>query len=145
MFKNLLLPTDGTILSERAVLVGMELARSLGARVSGLHVIPPFQMLTYQAAMLEDTRAAYAHDSLAYAGRYLDFVAKAAAERAVPCETLTESRDDIYQAIIDIAQARACDLIVMASHGRGGIAGLLMGSQTQHVLTHSHIPVLVCR
>ena len=145
MFRNLLLPTDGTVLSERAVLVGVELARSLGARVSGLHVIPPFQMLTYQAGMLEDTRAAYAHDSLDYAGRYLDFVAKAAAERAVPCKTLTESRDDIYQAIIDIAQARACDLIVMASHGRGGIAGLLMGSQTQHVLTHARIPVLVCR
>ena len=69
MFKNLLLPTDGTVLSERAVLVGVELARLLGGRVSGLHVIPPFQMLTYQAAMLEDTRAAYAHDSLAYAGR----------------------------------------------------------------------------
>ena len=145
MFKHLLLPTDGTVLSERAVLVGVELALSLGARVSGLHVIAPFQMLTYQAEMLEETRVVYERDSLSHAARYLDFVAKTAAERAVACETLTESRDDIYQAIIDIAQARACDLIVMASHGRRGIAGLLVGSQTQHVLTHSRIPVLVCR
>ena len=145
MFKNLLLPTDGTMLSERAVLVGVDLARSLGARVCGLHVIPPFQMLTYQTGMLEETRATYERSSLLHASRFLDFIAKAAAEHAVACETLAESRDDIYQTIIDIARARACDLIVMASHGRRGIAGLLMGSQTQHVLTHSHIPVLVCR
>lgn len=96
-------------------------------------------------AETRETRVVYERDSLSHAGRYLDFVAKTAAERAVTCETLTESRDDIYQAIIDIAQARACDLIVMASHGRRGIAGLLVGSQTQHVLTHSRIPVLVCR
>lgn len=145
MFKHLLLPTDGTLFSERAVLVGVELARSLGARVIALHVTAPFQMLTYQTEMLEDSRAMYERDRLAHAERYLDFIAKAAAERAVACEALTESRDDIYQAIIDIAQARACDLIVMASHGRRGIVGLLVGSQTQHVLTHSHIPVLVCR
>ena len=144
MFKHLLLPTDGTILSERAVHVGIELARSLGARVTALHVIAPFQMLTYQTGMLEETRTVYERDSLAHAGRYLDFVAKTAAESAVACETMTESRDDIYQSIIDVARARACDLIVMASHGRRGIAGLLMGSQTQHVLTHSHTPVLVC-
>ena len=145
MFKHLLLPTDGTILSERAVLVGVDLARSLGARVSGLHVVQPFQMLTYQAEMLEETEAVYERVSLAHARRYLHFVAKAAAAREVACGTVTESRDEIYQAIIDSAQARACDLIVMASHGRRGIAGLLMGSQTQHVLTHSRIPVLVCR
>ncbi len=145
MFKSLLLPTDGTILSERAVFLGVELARSLGARVVGLHVLAPFQMLTYQTGMLEDTRAVYKRDSLSRAGRYLDFVVKTAAEHGVASETLTESRDDIFQAIIDVAQARACDLIVMASHGRRGIAGLLMGSQTQHVLTHTQLPVLVCR
>jgi nucleotide-binding universal stress UspA family protein len=145
MFKHLLLPTDGTILSERAVRTGIELAHSLGARITALHVIAPFQMLTYQTEMLEETRAVYERDSLAHARRYLDFVAKAAAEHAVACETLTETRDDTYQVIIEIAQGRACDLIVMASHGRRGIAGLLMGSQTQHVLTHASVPVLVCR
>lgn len=145
MFKHLLLPTDGTILSERAVLVGIELARTLGARVSALHVSVPFQILTYQPEMLEDSRASYERDRLVHAGRYLDFVAKAAVERDVACETLMETRDDIYQAILDTAKARVCDLIVMASHGRRGIVGLLLGSQTQHVLTHSPIPVLVCR
>jgi nucleotide-binding universal stress UspA family protein len=145
MFKKLLLPTDGTLLSERAVLVGVELARSLGGRVVGLHVAAPFQILTYQTEMLEDSRGLYERDSLSRAGRYLDFVLRTAAEHGVPCETLTESRDDVFRAIIDVAQARACELIVMASHGRRGIAGLLLGSQTQHVLTHSHLPVLVCR
>jgi nucleotide-binding universal stress UspA family protein len=88
-------------------------------------VIPRFRLMTYRSGMLEQT--------------------KAAAESGVACETLTEGRDDVYRSIIGVAGARACDLIVMASHGRRGIAGLLMGSQTQHVLTHGHTPVLVWR
>ncbi len=145
MFTHLLLPTDGSTLSENAVRKGIALARALGARVTGLHVSPRFQVLTYRTDMLEETRAEYERDSKVHADRYLAFISMAAAESKVPCETLSESRDDVHQSIIDAARKRGCDLIVMASHGRRGIAGVLLGSETQRVLTHTDIPVLVCR
>ena len=93
--------------------------------------------------MLEETRAEYERDSEVHAERYLAFITKAAAHSRVPCETLRERSDDVFQSIIDVARKRACDLIVMASHGRRGIGGLLLGSETQRVLTHSGLPVLV--
>ena len=145
MFKHLLLPTDGSPLSENAVLKGIQLARDLGARVTGVHVSPRFQVLTYRPDMLEDTRDEYERDCQAHAERYLAFISKAAAESGVPCQTLRERSDDVFQSIIDVARTCTCDLIVMASHGRRGIAGLLLGSETHHVLTHSAIPVLVWR
>jgi nucleotide-binding universal stress UspA family protein len=145
MFKHMLLPTDGSAISESAVRTGVDLARSLGARVTGLHVIPPFHVLTSQVAMLEDARAEYERESMALAIRHLEFIVRTAASHAVACDTLTESGGDVYQSILDVARTRGCDLIVMASHGRRGIAGILIGSQTQHVLTHARVPVLVCR
>ena len=145
MFKHLLLPTDGSPLSEGAVRKGIALARVLGAQITGLHVSPRFQVLTYRTDMLEETRAEDLRDSKAHADRYLEFIRTAAAAAQVPCETLCESRDDVHQSIIDVARTRGCDLIVMASHGRRGIAGVLLGSETQRVLTQSSIPVLVCR
>jgi nucleotide-binding universal stress UspA family protein len=145
MFKHILIPTDGSPLSERAVLKGIELAAEQGARVTGIHVSPQFHILTYRPDMLEDTRNAYAQDSEAHAKHYLDFVSKTAAESNVPCETVREISDEPFQAIIDAARARRCDLIVMASHGRRGISGFLLGSETHRVLTHSGIPVLVWR
>ena len=145
MFKHLLLPTDGSPLSENAVLKGIQLARDLGARVTGVHVSPRFHVLTYRPDMLEETRDEYERDCLAHAERYLTFVSKAAAESGVPCQTLRERSDDVSQSLIDVARTCTCDLIVMASHGRRGVAGLLLGSETHHVLTHSGIPVLVWR
>jgi nucleotide-binding universal stress UspA family protein len=145
MFKHLLLPTDGSPLSEKGVRVGVALARALGARVMGLYVSPRFQVLTYRPNMLEEARDTYERDAKTHADRYLAFISMAAADGKVPCETLSEIRDDVHQSIIDVARARGCDLIVMASHGRHGIAGMLLGSETQRVLTHSNIPVLVCR
>ena len=145
MFKHLLLPTDGSPLSKNGVRLGVALARELGARVTGLYVSPRFQVLTYRPNMLEEARAEYERDAKIHADRHLAFISMAAAESNVPCETLSEIRDDVHQSIIDVARARVCDLIVMASHGRHGIAGMLLGSETQRVLTHSNIPVLVCR
>lgn len=145
MFKHLLLPTDGSPLSENSVLKGIQLARDLGAHVTGAHVSPRFHVLSYRTDMLEETRGEYERDSKVYAERYLAFIGNAAAESGVPCETLRESSDNVFQSIIDVARARVCDLIVMASHGRHGIGGLLLGSETQRVLTHSGIPVLVWR
>mgnify|MGYP001551849090 FL=1 len=145
MFKHLLLPTDGSPLSENGVRLGVALARALGARVTGLFVSPRFQVLTYRPNMLEEARAEYERDAKTRADRHLALVSMAAAESKVSCETLAAIRDDVHQSIIDVARARGCDLIVMASRGRHGIAGVLLGSETQRVLTHSNIPVLVCR
>ena len=145
MFKHLLLPTDGTPLSESSVLKGIQLARDLGARVTGLHVSPRFHIVTYRTHMLEETRADYERDSRVHAEQYLAFISKAAAESKVPCEPRREVSDDVSQTIIDIAHGSACDLIVMASHGRRGVVGVLLASETQRVLTHAGIPVLVWR
>ena len=128
MFKHLLLPTDGSPLSESAIAKGIQLARSLGARVTGIHVSPKFHVLTYRTHMLEDTQAQYETDSKVHAERYLALIGKAAADSGVACETLRENSDDVSQTIIDVAKARGCDLISMASHGRRGMSGLLIGS-----------------
>jgi len=145
MFKHVLIPTDGSPLSERAVLKGIELAAEQGARVTGVHVSPQFHILTYRPDMLEETRDTYAGDSEAHAKLYLDFISRTAAESKVPCETVRQISDEPFQAIIDTARQQGCDLIGMASHGRRGISGVLIGSETNRVLTHSGIPVLVWR
>ena len=145
MFKHLLVPTDGSPLSESGALKGIKLAHALGARVTALHVSPRFHVMTYRTEMLEDSRDEYERDSLLHAERYLDFVAKAAAQAGVACDTVRQVGDDVYQSIIDVARDKGCDAISMASHGRRGAAGVLLGSQTQHVLTHSVIPVVVWR
>jgi len=145
MFTSLLLPTDGSELSERAVLAGIDLARESGAAVIGLHVTPPFHMLTYRADMLEDTAQQFAERSERQARRILDSVAEAAGAAGVRCSTEHIVADAPYEAIIEAARRNVCDLIVMAAHGRRGLKGLLLGSETQKVLVHSSIPVLVFR
>lgn len=145
MFKNILLPTDGSALSERAVAAGVALAQQVGARVVGLTVIAPFHTLTLDADMLEDTEERYRSAARARADQALAVVANAARAAGVPCLSESTSADDPYQAIVDTATAQGCDLIVMASHGRRGIRGALLGSETQKVLVHSTIPVLVYR
>jgi nucleotide-binding universal stress UspA family protein len=145
MYKHVLLPTDGSTLSERAVIQGIELARQFGARVTALHVSPRFHVLTYRTDMLEDTRTEFEEDSKAHAERHLGFVSATAAKSQVPCRTVRVQSDDVAQAILDLVQSQSCDLVVMASHGRKGVARLLLGSETHHVLVHSAVPVLVCR
>ena len=145
MFKHLLIPTDGSALSESAALKGIDLARALGARVTALHVSPRFHVMTYRTEMLEGTRDEYEHDSKMHAERYLDFVARAAGRAGVACDTVRQVGDDVYRTIIEVAMDKGCDAISMASHGRRGVAGVLLGSQTQHVLTHSVLPVVVWR
>ena len=145
MFKHILLPTDGTPLSESAVRKGITLARDHGARVTGVHVSPQFRVLTYRTDMLEETRDEYERDSRAHAERYLKFIADAAREQGVACQTLRETSDDVSTTLLEVARSHGCDLIAMASHGRRGLSGVLLGSETQRVLTHSSVPVLVWR
>ena len=145
MFKHVLLPTDGSNLSEAAVRMGVQLAKTVNAKVTGFHVMPEFHVFTYKTEMLEDTKREFAKDSNAYAAQYLSVIETAAKAAGVPCEVVSAVNDHPYEAIIKVAKQRECDLIVMASHGRKGMQAVLLGSETQKVLTHSHMPVLVCR
>jgi nucleotide-binding universal stress UspA family protein len=145
MFKRILLPTDGSDLSERALHAGLDLASQTGAAVFGLTVTPRFHVLTYDSAMLEDTPAQFAEDSARQARQVLAGLSAAAQAAGVPCSTEHAVSDDPFEEIIASASRHGCDLIVMGSHGRRGIKGVLLGSETQKVLVHSSIPVLVYR
>ncbi len=145
MFKHVLLPTDGSKLSEKSVRQGIKLAKSLNARVTALHVIPKFHTFTYETEMLELTQPEYERATEKRADEFLRTVEKIAANAGVECDTVHSTSDQPYEEIIKTAQKKDCDLILMASHGRRGIEGLLLGSETQKVLTHSKTPVLVYR
>lgn len=145
MFKRILIPTDGSAASQRAILGGLAFARESGAEVVGLTVVPPFQVLSADPDMLEATADEYQRIARERAGRILADVEAAATEAGVPCRLAQSFADSPWEAIITTARNEGCDLILMASHGRKGIAGLLLGSETQKVLVHSAIPVLVYR
>lgn len=145
MFKHLLLPTDGSELSVAAIQKCIPFARGMNAKVTGFHVMPKFHVLTYRTQMLEDTEEEFERDAKAHSERYLGVIVRAAREANVVCDTASVVSDHPHEEIILAARERRCDLIVMASHGRKGIQGFLLGSETQKVLTHSSIPVLVYR
>jgi nucleotide-binding universal stress UspA family protein len=113
------------------------------ASITGLHVMPEFHVLAYGTEMLADTEEKFVRVHRERAEAFLAAVTKVATQASVICETVATTRAHPYEAIISTATERNCDLIVMASHGRSGVRGLLIGSETQKVLTHSAIPVLV--
>ncbi|MDO8180004.1 MAG: universal stress protein [Undibacterium sp.] len=143
MFNHILMPTDGSETSKKIIQDCLALAKSTGARVTGIHVIPEFHIFTYQTEMLEDTREQFSRDSITQAKKYLEEIENAAKEAHVKCDTVYVVDDNPYEAIIKAAEREKCDLIAMASHGRKGLKGLLLGSEAQKVLTHSQIPVLI--
>jgi nucleotide-binding universal stress UspA family protein len=145
MYTNILIPTDGSELSSKAVQQGIALARRIGAKATVLTVLLPFHVLTTDAQMLEDTRAQYQARMQKHADEILGAVDRAAHAQGVVCELIRLEHEHPYRAIIDTAESKGCDLIVMASHGRHGIAAIVLGSETVKVLTHSKIPVLVHR
>ncbi len=145
MFKHLLLPTDGSEASQATVLKGVRLAKEFNARITGISVVPEFHVLTFNTTMIEDTREVFIAESRSQALRYLALLSRAADEAGVPCETEVVLGDQPYEAILSACESRGCDLIMMASHGRRGLQALLIGSETQKVLTHSKVPVLVYR
>jgi nucleotide-binding universal stress UspA family protein len=110
-----------------------------------LTVLPPFHTFTTDTQMIEDTPAQYKARMQKHAEKTLGAVADAARAEGVACEMVQVEHEHPYQAIIDTAVSKGCDLIVMASHGRHGISALVLGSETVKVLTHSKIPVLVHR
>jgi nucleotide-binding universal stress UspA family protein len=145
LFKNILIATDGWDLAAKAVEQGVLFAKEIGAGITALTITEPFNVLSLAPSELGYTPIEYKKHAEAYAEKVLDTVAAAAKSAGVDCETLHIEHEHVYQAIIDAAAARKCDLIVMASHGRRGASAVVLGSETVKVLTHSKIPVLVYR
>jgi nucleotide-binding universal stress UspA family protein len=145
MFKHILLPTDGSPLSEAAMQKGIQFAKTINARVTGFCVIPKLRYFSYNSDIGPEFQKQAVAAVQSEVSKNLLAIEKAAREAGVACETAKETSDQPYKAIFEAAQKSECDLIIMASHGRRGIEGLLIGSETQKVLTHSKIPVLVYR
>lgn len=145
--QHLLVPTDGSQLSQRALTQALDLAKALGAKLTLLHVQPPLPVpLVGMGDMLDPATV----DSLSKtAERESERIVKdaqtAGLEAGVAIHTEVVKQDLPYRAIVEAAKRHGCDLIVMASHGRKGLSGLLIGSETQRVLLHSPISVLVVR
>lgn len=147
MFKHILIPTDGSKLSKEAAEAGVKLAQTLGARVSGFFAAPAPTPIIYKArlpvgyATLEEHRKMIEKTSAGF----LAVIEKAARAADVPCEVISVTSDFPADAILAAAKKRRCDLIFIASNGRQGLRGVLLGSETRKVLTHSPVPVLVYR
>ncbi|MEO7762511.1 MAG: universal stress protein [Casimicrobiaceae bacterium] len=147
MYRHLLAATDGSELSNLAVDHAIELAKQLGARLTLLHVAgqyPPPMLVdgtVFPTLPQDEYDAAAAKQSKAALDPCLDRARVA----GVDCEAIHESDSAAWHAIMEVAARADCDIIVMGSHGRGGIASLVMGSQTQKVLHHTNLPVLVVR
>ena len=147
MYQHILITTDGSELAERAVTNGLSLANSLGAKVSAIVVEAPinaFDVPVSGVQQMSDAFAKHAEQIKKHAASVLNRVADAAKLAGVLCDTIQVEHDQPYKAIIATAADKGCDLIVMASHGRGGLSAVLLGSVTNKVLTHTKTPVLVC-
>ena len=144
MYKRILIPTDGSEITGHAVAAGVGLARALNAAVSTICVKEPFP---YGAvAEMQPTPPQEFFDAQERAAtRHVRAVADACAAASVRCEAVTVEGLQPWEAIIEHAEKTGCDLIVMGSHGRSGFASLFLGSETQDVLKHTKIPVLVVR
>lgn len=144
MFKRILVPTDGSDITDKAVQSAIGLARVTGARLYTLCVKEPFPYSAISEMQATPPQEFYDAQERIAASR-VKAVCDACAGVGLPCEAATVEALHPYEAIIDHAQQNECDLIVMASHGRRGVSALLLGSETQKVLTHTTIPVLVVR
>jgi len=147
MFKNILIATDGSPRSRRAVALAVKLARSLGARVTGVFAAPPATPVIYRDGLPVGYATPERHARMIQgdAARTLGIIERAARKARVRCQVVQATSDFPAEVILATAKKKKCDLIVMASHGRHGIRGVLLGSETQKVLTASKLPVLVVR
>jgi len=148
MYRHILLPTDGSAFSDKATQTAVGLAKSLGARLTAIHVIPPYiepvpDMSLGYVHMISPKE--YEKAARKEAAAILAKAAAAARGAGVEFNSLVEIAATPWEAIVNAAAGNRCDLIAMASHGRRGLAGLLLGSETRKVLTHATMPVLVCR
>jgi len=158
MYKNILLPTDGSPLSKKAIESGIAFAKAIGAKVVGLYVSPKLSFHDileihedeelWGAREAEKAKKALSHSeelSRSLAVKYLSSIERKAKEAGLACETIYLTGESPEHGIAKVAEEKGCDLIFMASHGRTGISGALLGSVTRKVLGHSKVPVLVYR
>lgn len=145
MFQTILVPTDGSPLSEKAVHAAVEFAKAHGGRIVGISVAEPYPFSPLSEAAFLDERALYEEKAREIAQQHVDKVAAAANTLGVPCETVVTQSFSPYEEIISAAKKWDCDVIFMASHGRRGLSRFFIGSETQKVLAHSTIPVMVFR
>lgn len=144
MYKRILVPTDGSEITEKAVQTAVNLAKMTGASVVTLSVKEPFPYSAISEMQPVPPQEFYDAQERIAASR-VKAVTEAAAAVGVACEAFTVEAVHPWEAILDQAKTSACDLIVMASHGRRGVSALLLGSETSRVLTHTQLPVLVVR
>lgn len=146
MFKHILMPTDGSDHSERAIKRGIELAKLCGAKVTGIHVVPDYRLTIGDDGSFDPgVQERMNKEARDHAESFLAFVQKTAAEQGVPCEVVIATNSHPFDAIINTANERGCDLIVMTSRYRKGLVSLIMGSEASRVLHRASIPVLVFR
>jgi nucleotide-binding universal stress UspA family protein len=147
MFKKILIPTDGSALSRKAIKAGVRLAKQTRAKIVAYYALEMFQPYVYGDGTVIDTATLNAFEKRAreQGEKYLAQVEKESKAAGVACETLMTKPATPYQGIVDAAKRKNCDVIFMASHGRGELAALILGSVTQKVLAHSKVPVLVYR
>lgn len=147
MFKHILIPTDGSDLSKKAVKKGIEFAKKIKAHITTVHVVPEFKVVADESfvSLTPAAKKRFEEESRNRAEKMLSTIVQQAKAAGVRCSAVAEANDLPYQQIIATAKSKKCDLILMASHGRRGIASVLLGSETAKVLTHSTIPVLVVR
>jgi nucleotide-binding universal stress UspA family protein len=144
MFKHVLLPTDGSELSDKAVAAAIEFAKSSRAKITAFTCMDEYPFLQ-SGDSGHQTRKAFEEHSAIEARARLNRVVTAAQAAGVDCDTDMVTSPLPYKDIVEAATRHGCDVIFMASHGRRGLAGILVGSETQKVLTHCTIPVLVYR
>lgn len=147
MYRNILLPTDGTPKCRAAILAGVAIAKATGASVTGVYAAPPATPIVYRNLLPVHYGTPREHEKLIAEAsqKALAIVEKAAKAAGVPCELVTMTSDFPADVILAVAKKKKCDLIVMASHSRKGLSAILLGSQTQKVLAASTVPVLVHR
>ena len=144
MYKHILIATDGSELAGKAVTTGLALAKTLNAKVTAVNATEPWTAMVTGEAALAFPIEEYEKSAAENAAKVLSEVSAAAKKQGVACETV-HVNDFPAEGIIGTAKAKGCDLIVMASHGRRGLARVFLGSQATRVLTLSTVPVLICR
>lgn len=145
MYQHILIATDGSELSEKAVHAGIDLAKRLGAKATLFTSSSEFRIFETDSSMISLSREKYASECERRANASFVTGETYAKSHGVQYDTVHVFAEHPYEAIINAAAKNKCDLVVMASHGRKGVAGVLLGSETTKVLTHSKVPVLVCR
>jgi len=145
MYAHILIATDGSDLANRAVEQGLTLAKALGSKVTAITVTEPWTAAVSGEWAVAFPVAEYEKAAAANAEKILEQVTEAAKRIGIACETRHIKDQFAAEGIVDEAKERGCDLIVMASHGRRGLAKVVLGSQATRVLTHSTVPLLICR